>query len=166
MVQPIKLESLRELVAAGSVKSATILGQKGGYAVVASDGMQQRLLGTKYGEIRMFASTDSAVKVLRDIGLSLFNLDVTHYEAGRLRAARPDVTRKAQLAGTALAHDRWYREQVQAAIDSDAHGETTWHEHDALWDKLEADATLHIAAKGAKFRPVKRRMATAYFGRS
>ena len=63
MLQPIKLESLRELVAAGSIKSVTILGQKGGYAVVASIGMQQRTLGTKFGEVRMFGSTDTAVKV-------------------------------------------------------------------------------------------------------
>lgn len=161
MLQPIKLESLRDLVAAGSVKSATILGQKGGYAVVASVGLQQRLLGTKYGEVRMFASTDTAVKALREVGLSHFSLDVTHYEEGRLRAARPDVTHKAQQASAALAHDRWFREQVQSALDSDARGEMAWHDHDTLWAALEADAAKLVAAKNAKSRPAKRRAPAA-----
>lgn len=160
MMQPIKLESLRELVAAGSVKSATILGQKGGYAVLASVGMQQRLLGTKYGEVRMFASTDTAVKALREVGLSQFNLDVTHFEQGRLRAARPDVTHKAQQASAALTHDRWFREQVQSALDSDARGEMAWHDHDTMWADLEADATKLVAARDAKSRPAKRRTPT------
>jgi hypothetical protein len=161
MSQPIKLESLRELVAAGSVKSATILGQKGGYAVLASVGLQQRPLGTKYGEVRTFASTDTAVKALREVGLSQFNLDVTHYEQGRLRAARPDVTHKAQQARAALTHDRWFREQVQSALDSDARGEMTWHDHDTLWADLEADAAKLVAASDAKSRPTKRRTPTA-----
>lgn len=147
MLQPIKLESLRELVAAGSVKSAMILGQKGGYAVLASIGVQQRPLGTKFGEVRMFGSTDTAVKVMREIGVYQFNIDITHFEAGRLRAARPDVTAKAKSAATALAHDRWFREQVTAAIGKDKRGEAIWHEHDAMWDELESQAAELVAAK-------------------
>ncbi|MGH8190194.1 MAG: hypothetical protein ACREP2_01950 [Rhodanobacteraceae bacterium] len=150
MLQPIKLESLRELVAAGSVTSATILGQKGGYAVLASIGVQQRPLGTKLGEVRMFGSTDTAVKVMRDLGVYQFNVDVTHFEAGRLRAARPDVTEKAKSAATALAYDRWFRKQVSAAVDKDKRGETVWHDHDAIWDELEAQAAELVAAKQKK----------------
>ncbi|EQD50270.1 hypothetical protein B2A_07363, partial [mine drainage metagenome] len=112
---PIKLESLRGLVDAGTVKSATILGREGGYTVMAKVGTQQRPLGTKFGEVRMFASTDTAVKTLREAGLSMFNLDVSEYVPGRLRAARPDVTRKAKQASAALAHDHWFREQVSGA---------------------------------------------------
>lgn len=159
MLQPIKLESLRELVAAGAVKSATILGQKGGYAVLASVGMQQRPLGTKFGDVRMFASTDTAVKALRDVGLSLFTVDVTHHEKGRLRAARPDVTQKAKQASAALAHDRWFREQVTEAIAKDKRGGATWHDHDAMWDELEANAAKLVAAKDAPPAPPKRRTA-------
>lgn len=147
MPQPIKLESLRELVAAGAVTSATILGQKGGYAVMASIGMQQRPLGTKLGEVRMFGSTDTAVKVMRDLGVYQFKVDVTHFEAGRLRAARPDVAEKAKSAATALAYDRWFRGQVSAALDKDQRGETVWHEHDAMWDELEAQAAERVASK-------------------
>lgn len=147
MLQPIKLESLRELVAAGSLTSATILGQKGGYAIVASIGMQQRPLGTKFGEVRMFGSADTAVKVLRELGLSQFNLDVSNYQEGRLRAARPDVTAKARNAAAAVAHDRWFREQVTEAIAKDERGEATWHDHDAMWDELETQATALVAAR-------------------
>lgn len=157
MTQPIKLESLGELVAAGSVKSATILGQRGGYAVMARVGKQQRPLGTKYGAVRMFASTDTAIKTLRALGLSVFNIDVTHYKEGLLRAPRPDVTRKAEQIGAALAHDRWFREQVAEAIDKDKRGKTQWHDHDAMWDELEAHAAELVAAKDKPAAPVKRR---------
>ena len=164
MAQPVKLESLRELVAAGSVTSATILGQKGGYAVLASIGTQQRPLGTKSGGVRMFGSADTAVKVMRDLGVYQFKVDITHFEAGRLRAARPDVAEKARSAATALAYDRWFREQVGAAIDRDQRGETVWHEHDAMWDELEAQTAERMAAKkkesgdvGAKQTPQRSR---------
>ncbi|PIV32654.1 MAG: hypothetical protein COS34_11960 [Lysobacterales bacterium CG02_land_8_20_14_3_00_62_12] len=150
MLQPIKLESLRELVAAGSIQSATIQGQKGGYAIVASIGMQQRPLGTKFGDVRVFGNTDTAVKLLRDLGLFQFNLDVSNYEAVRLRAARPDVTEKAKTAAALLAHDRWFREQVIEAIAKDESGAATWHDHDAMWDELEAQAVALVAANAKK----------------
>lgn len=150
MLQPIKLESLRALVAAGSIQSATIQGQKGGYTIVASMGRQQRPLGTKFGAVRVFGNTDTAVKLLRELGLFQFNLDVSNYEAGRLRAARPDVTEKARTAAALLAHDRWFREQVIEAIAKDQRGTATWHEHDAMWDELEAQAVALVAAKASK----------------
>jgi len=150
MLRPIKLESLRELVAAGSVKSATILGQKGGYAVMARVGTQQRPLGTKLGDVRMFGSADTAVKVMRELGLSLFNLDVSNYEEGRLRAARPDVTQKAKEASAAVAHDRWFRDQVQTVKDKLDAGMTDLHNHAAVWNRLEAHATKRLAERAAK----------------
>jgi hypothetical protein len=149
MLQPIKLESLRELVSAGSVKSATILGQKGGYAVVASVGMHQRPLGTKFGDVRMFGSTDTAVKVLRDLGLFIFHLDVSNYEEGRLRAARPDVTLKAKEASQAVAHDRWFRDQVQPVMDKVEAGTAVLHDHDEVWNRMEAHAANRLSERAA-----------------
>ena len=150
MSQTIKFDSLRELVAAGGVKSTTILGQRGGFAVVANIGMQQRTLGTRAGEVRMFGRLDTAVKMLRDMGLAQFQVDVTHYEPGLLRAERPDTTKRHAAAAAALAHDRWFREQVTEAIAKDERGEATWHDHDAMWDELEAQAAQLVATKDKK----------------
>lgn len=147
MPQPIKLEILRELVATGSVKSATILGKKGGYAVLTSIGTQQRPLGTKFGTTRMFSTIDTAVRVLRELGMQRFQVDVTNFKEGRLRAARPDVAVKAKAARDALAHDQWFRAQVDEALAEDARGEAAWQEHDAMWDELEAEARQRLAER-------------------
>ncbi|HUB88422.1 MAG TPA: hypothetical protein VMA74_01690 [Dyella sp.] len=147
MLQPIKLETLRELVAAGTVKSATILGKSGGYAVLTSVGAQQRPLGTKYGTTRMFSTIDTAVRVMRELGVQRFQLDVTNFEEGRLRAPRPDVAVKAKAARDALAHDKWFRAQVDEALAEDARGEATWHEHDAMWNELEAETRRRLAER-------------------
>ena len=147
MLQPIKLETLRELIAAGTVKSATILGKSGGYAVLTSIGEQQRPLGTKFGTTRMFSTIDTAVRVMRELGVQRFQLDVTNFEKGRLRAARPDVAVKAKAARDALAHDKWFRAQVNEALAEDARGEATWHDHDAMWDQLEAETSQRLAER-------------------
>ncbi|BBD80761.1 hypothetical protein [Aerosticca soli] len=150
MTRPIKIETLRELVSAGSVQSATIMGQKGGYAVLVDVGMQQRPLGTKYGKARMFATTDTAVKALREIGMQRFKVDVTHYEPGSLRPGRPDTTRRAKEAAHRLEHDRWFRDQVQrtkAAIEA---GTEPLIDGDTLWAELTAEAERMDATRRAR----------------
>lgn len=150
MSQPIKIEVLRELIASGAVKSATILGQKGGYALLANVGMKQRLLGTRDGDVRLFGSVDTVVKALSGTGLVHYQVDMSNYEKGLLRKARPDLTAKAKAASTALAHDRWFRDQVTETLAKDERGEATWHDHDAMWDTLEAQAVALVAAKSQK----------------
>lgn len=140
MSEPLKPESFRELVKSGVVTSATILGQKGGYAVLASIGMQQRPLGTRSGEVRMFSTADTAIKLLRELGIYHADLDVTHYEAGSLRPGRPDTAEKNRAANAALEHDRWFRAQVQEALDKMENGTAEFIDHDTMWDELEAYA--------------------------
>ena len=138
MLQPIKPESFRELVRSGAVKSATILGQKGGYAVLASIGVQKRPLGTRNGEVRVFSTADTAIKLLRELGVYHADLDVTHYEAGSLRPGRPDTAKKNREANAALEHDRWFRAQVQDALDKIENGNAEFIDHDTMWNELEA----------------------------
>lgn len=149
MTQPIKPESFRDLVSSGAVKSATILGQKGGYAVLASIGLQQRVLGTRSGGVRMFSTADTALKLLRDLGVYHANLDMTHYEAGSLRPARPDITKKNREANAALEHDRWFREQVASTKAKIERGEMRLIPHDEFWDGIEAYARELTAKRDA-----------------
>jgi len=145
----IKLENLRMLAEVGSIHTATIVGQRGGYAVVARVGLQERTLATKYGRVRLFSSADAAAKVLREAGLGQATLDFTHYEPGRLRAARPDTTARFQRAAEALEHDAWFRDQVQQSLDTVRDGRAVWHDHDALFDRLEAHAAQRVTERGA-----------------
>lgn len=149
MSLPIKPESFRDLVTSGAVKSATILGQKGGYAVVASVGQQQRPLGTRQGTVRMFSTADTAIKLLRELGVYHAQLDTTHFEEGRLRPPRPDTARKNREANAALEHDRWFREQVESTKTKIERGEGRWIEHDVFWDELEAYASEQVASHDA-----------------
>ncbi|MET0616606.1 MAG: hypothetical protein ABWZ54_02470 [Luteibacter sp.] len=133
MAQPIKLESLRELVSTGAVKTATILGQKGGYAVLADTGLHERVLTNKTGQVKMFATTDTAVKELARVGLSSFVVDISQYEKGRLRAPRTDVIDRARRAAAALEHDTWFRAQVEEALLAERQGTASWHSQDDVW---------------------------------
>jgi hypothetical protein len=150
---PIKLEMLRELVDAGSVNAATIVGQTGGYAVVAKVGLQQRPLATKQGQVKMFANADTAIRTLRELGVFHTSVDSSNWHEGRLRSARPDVTQKAKAANTALAHDRWFRDQVNNVKDEIEVGTVTLIGHDALWDGLEAHAAKRVTEREGGVEP-------------
>lgn len=140
MSQSIKPESFRELVASGAVKSVTILGQKGGYALLASIGMQQRPLGTRSGDVRMFSTADTALKLLRELGVYHVNVDVTHYQAGSLRPPRPDTAQKNRAANAALEHDKWFRAQVRQARDGLENGTVELVDSEVMWGRLRARA--------------------------
>jgi hypothetical protein len=82
-------QTLKELVRAGFVGSAMVVGQKGGYGVVIHHGTAQTALATSRGEARVF-TLESAARFLRQIGISKFEVDASQYEPGRIRKARPD----------------------------------------------------------------------------
>lgn len=149
MTSPLKPESFRDLVNSGAVKSTTILGRKGGYAVLAGVGQEQLVLGTRQGTVRMFSTADTAIKWLRGVGVYHAQLDATHFEEGSLRPSRPDTVRKSREANAALAHDRWFREQVQSTLDSMARGEEGLVAHDEAWGDLEAYAVELTAQRHA-----------------
>lgn len=153
MAVTIKLDPLRELAAAGGVKGATILGQKGGYAVLARIGMQERPLGTRQGSVRMFGSLDSAVRTLRDLGLAQFQVDVSNYEEGRLRAARPDVRKRAAEAREAVDHARWVTDQVAPVYERVTRGEATLHSHESVWNRVQAHARQRLEERDAAAPP-------------
>src|SRR5690349_19099027 len=83
--------SLRQVIDAGAVDEAVIRGIPGGFAVeVNPNGLSPKWLVTVRGEVRRFATLDTAGAVLRDLGLSAFRVDMEGHQPGRLRAPRPD----------------------------------------------------------------------------
>ena len=58
----VKLSTLRELVEAGSVRSAAIVGLPGGYSVQVRYGMSDRALAARTGDVRIFSKIDGAAK--------------------------------------------------------------------------------------------------------
>lgn len=148
----VKFDVLRELVAAGSVRSATLVGQRGGYAVSIRTGRQQRLLANKAGAVRLFARLDTAAKELRELGLTEFAVNVAEFESGRLRPARPDRATGLKRAHQVAEHDRWFRGKVRATLESLGRGEETLLDHDRTFNELRAFAEQIDAVAARPYR--------------
>ena len=135
----IKLNVLRELREGGAVRSAAIVGQKGGFVVEVRSGMADRILAAKTGEPRLFATLDTAAGILRTLGIVHFNVDLSGFEPGRLRPARPDRGAAMRQVHSAAKHDAWFRQQVTDALAKDSDGTAIWHRHEDVFGELEAD---------------------------
>ena len=137
----VKLAMLRELVEAGSIRSAAIVGLPGGYAIQVRYGMSDRALAARTGDVRIFAKIDAAAKTLRGLGVVKAELDTSGYSpASVLSKRRPDRTQALKDAHKAALHDKWFRSQVELAVaEADSPG-AVWHEHDAMFDALELEA--------------------------
>lgn len=93
---------LRELIQASSGVSATIFGRECGFALVVHIGSVERVLATSRGGTRLFASLDTACSFVKELGLERFEVDMTEYQPGRLRGARPDRAEAMRLSRTKM----------------------------------------------------------------
>jgi hypothetical protein len=146
----VKLTTLRELIAAGSIRAATVLGQRGGWAVLVRYGMHEKALAARTGEPRLFRTVDSAVKVLRGAGLGRVELDSTGYDPVDFAASRrPDRAVALRQAHAAAAYNNWLAGEIQAAID-DPRPDVS---HDDVMAEMDADiAALEVAHARKKKR--------------
>jgi hypothetical protein len=136
----VKLATLRELVEAGSVRSAAIVGLPGGYAVQVRYGQTDRALAARTGDVRIFSKIDGAAKTLRGIGMVKAELDISGYSPSSvLSKRRPDRTQALRDAHQAAQHDKWFRNQVELAVVEADSPNAIWHEQDAMFDALELE---------------------------
>lgn len=124
----VKLSTARELVEAGSVRGASIIGQAGGYAVVLRVGKQEKALAAKAGHPRLFAGLDAAARVLHEgLGVARFDVDASGYSASDvLRRRRPDRAVALRELHAAAEHDAWFRREVQQALREADDPATEW----------------------------------------
>ena len=94
----IKETVLRELIEAATEVQAAAIGQQQGFVLQFRFGSAEKRLATARGNVRLFASLDTAGAYIRDVGIPCFEVDMSHHEPGRLRSPRPD--RAAALRGT------------------------------------------------------------------
>ncbi|MHB1618260.1 MAG: hypothetical protein ACYCOY_13940 [Metallibacterium sp.] len=140
----VKLATLRELVDAGTVRRVTLVGQTGGFAVLARYGMHERTLAAKTGAPRLFASIDSAARELRTVGIAAFEVDTANYApSDLLRRRRPDRAAALKAVHQAAEHDAWFRAQVEQAIHEADNPTTRWVPHeDVQRDMVQQRAAL------------------------
>jgi hypothetical protein len=110
--------TLTRLVEAGAVRGADVIGQPGGWGVVVKYGMTERALAVRRGQVRIFRRFEALVGYLKALGLSRYTVDASGYDpAAPASLARPDTAERLRRAHEAAEHDRWFRAQVQAALD-------------------------------------------------
>lgn len=143
----IKLESLRDLIAAGLVTTATVLGQKGGYTVHVAVGNGERFLVNRAGQVRVFASIDTAVRELNGVGLTTVAVNVSGYEKGLVRAPRADLTLRARRVAEALEYDQWVRERVDEAMLDESLGRSEWKSHEDVWENVRRETARLMAER-------------------
>lgn len=129
----VKVAALRDLVDAGTVRRVTLVGQRGGYAVLARYGTQERTLAAKSGEPRLFASIDTAARALRALGVADFEVKAVNYAPGDLsRRRRPDRAKALKAVHQAAEYDAWFRAQVGQALEAADDPGTRWVSHVAV----------------------------------
>jgi hypothetical protein len=118
-VPSIDHASLAQLAEAGSLSETHVIGQAGGWAVFVKYGSHERILSAQRGRsARVFKKMDTLVSYLKEIGISKFDVDAADHDAGAgAPHARPDRAEALRSAHQAAAHDKWFRAQVQLALD-------------------------------------------------
>jgi hypothetical protein len=98
----IKEPILRELVQASAEISARVIGRENAFTVLIRLASGERPLMTSRGATRLFASLDTAALFLAELGIVRFDIDISHYRAGRLRGPRPDRSEALKLTRTRM----------------------------------------------------------------
>jgi len=111
--------TLSRLVEANVVNGANIIGQPGGWGVVIKYGMAERALAAKRGSVRIFRKFETLVGYLKGIGVTKYQVDATGFDPVALKIThRGEIASiRMKAAHEAAAYDKWFREQVQEAID-------------------------------------------------
>jgi hypothetical protein len=120
-MQHMTLSQFRAAVAAGGVLSVTLRAQGGAFEVQAETRRGDAvLIDTRHKAPRRFLDPRRALMLLRELGIRSARLDAEDWrpeQADQEKMSQPDSAAKLKATHEAAAHDAWFREQVQAAID-------------------------------------------------
>lgn len=130
--------TLRELAAAGAVCEAAAVAHGSRWALVVRYGGTERVLAArKTKQPRSWAHLDSLVRYLAEIGIRQFTTDARNYDPDQPGQKRPDRAEALRQAHEAAEYDRWFREQVQQALDEADSPDAQWLTTEELFDGLE-----------------------------
>jgi hypothetical protein len=120
-MQSMTLEQLRATASAGGVVGVTLKGQGSGFfmEIATRSGQDAFLVKARSTEPRRFGSPNSALVVLRDIGIAVAQLDATNWNPDQKEVTQ-NRDRRAQAmrqAHEAAAYNQWLTGEIQASID-------------------------------------------------
>ena len=138
-MQSMTLEQLRATASAGGVVGVTLKGQGSGFfmEIATRSGHDALLVKARSTEPRRFGSPNSALIVLRDLGIAVAQLDATNWnpdqkEVTQNRDSRAQAMRQAHEAA---AYNQWLTGEIQASIDDPRPSIP----HDAVMAEMDAD---------------------------
>ena len=138
-MQSMTLEQLRATASAGGVVGVTLKGQGSGFFMESAtrSGQDAFLVKARSTEPRRFGSPNSALVVLRDIGIAVAQIDATNWnpdqkEVTQNRDSRAQAMRQAHEAA---AYNQWLAGEIQASIDDPRPSIP----HDEVMAEMDAD---------------------------
>lgn len=148
--EAINHSTLAKLVESGTVRAAHVIGQADGWEIIVKCGRTVRPLAAQRGNVRLFSKLETVAAYLKGIGVARFDVDVQNYDPEHARRVRPDRAEALKRAHKAAAYDKWFRSQVQAALDDPRPG-IPHEEVSARWTKKRAQLLKKAkAAQGTK----------------
>jgi hypothetical protein len=141
----INHNALAKLVESGAVRAAHVVGRSGSWGIIVKCGRTVRPLAAQRGKVRLFSKLETVAAYLKGIGIARFDVEVQGYDAERARRSRPDRAAALKRAHAAAAYDKWFRGQVQAALD-DPRPSISHEEVSARWAKKRAQLLKKVQA--------------------
>lgn len=150
VMETIDHGTLAQLVEAGALRGAHVVGQPGGWSLRVEYGAAERALAAQRSrQVRVFRRMETLVSYLKDVGIERFDVDAADYEAEGGKS-RPDRAEAMRRTHEAAAHDKWFREQVEAAVTEADDPNAEWVPHEIVkQDMARQRAELLARIKGS-----------------
>lgn len=146
-MRTMTLEQLRATASAGGVVGVTLKGQGSGFfmEIATRSGQDAFLVKARSTEPRRFGSPNSALLVLRDIGIAVAQIDATNWNPDQKEVTQSRESRALAMreAHEAAAYNNWLASEIQASIDDRRPNLT----HDEVMAEMDADIAALPATK-------------------
>lgn len=141
--------AVRSLVEAQAIRSATVLGQPGGWVVLVRYGGLERAVASTRRQLRTWRHLNSAAAFVQgELGLARFEVDASGHEEA-VGHRRPDQAERLRRQREAADHDAWFRAEVEEAIREADDPNTAWIPHEVVkQDMARQRAALLAQIKG------------------
>ena len=148
-MQSMTLEQLRATASAGGVVGVTLKGEGSGFfmEIATRSGQDAFLVKARSTEPRRFGSANSALTVLRGIGIAVAQIDATNWDPDQKEVTqnRDNRAQAMRQAHEAAAYNQWLAAEIQEAIDDPRPSVP----HNKVMARMDARTARHKAA-GAK----------------
>jgi len=135
--------TLKQLVEAGAVRSATVVGQGASWSLIAQVGSNEKTLLSKSKKVREFKKFETIVKYLRGLGIVRFNTDIEKFDPAQkaMGIKRPDKAAVLRQAHASAEHDRWFKVQVQEALEQANSSDAVWIDQEEMEKRIDKSIT-------------------------